>query len=214
MHYAIEKRGPIASLLSITRSTAISIYLLNWKFLRKVTYLGAYESDPFCQFPQDFPVKRRISRPEYTPIISNPEDEREKMVDYLLKRKHLTLDEKKFIYDFLRETGKEKWRYIDGYWGYYRISSTGFIESCRRHNLLNPSERKKAYKVLLSVNREAKGFSVHKLVAETFIPNPDGAISVVPKDGDYRHCDVRNLVWKPQVTSTKIDTKIETSEAA
>ena len=67
---------------------------------------------------------------------------------------------------------------------------------------------------MLSVNGEAKGFSVHKLVAETFIPNPSAAVTVVPIDGEYRHCDVRNLMWKLQASSTKIATKIETDEAA
>ncbi len=147
--------------------------------------------------------------------------ESEKMVDYLLKRKRLTLDERQFIYDFLMDTGREKWRYIEGYWGYYRVSTEGFVYSCRRKNLLTPSERtvnplegKKAYQVMLSVNGEAKGASVHKLVAQTFIPNPSGAVTVIPKDGDYRHCDVRNLMWKSRAATSKIAAKIELIEAA
>ena len=159
-------------------------------------------------------VKRRISLPKYTSFPSNPEDEREKMVDYLLKRKNLTLDERKYIYDFLMETGKEKWRYIEGYWGYYRISSTGLVESCRRHNYMDPSLNNGRYQVILSINRATKGVSIHKVVAQTFIPNPDGVISVVPKDGDYRHCDVRNLMWKPRAITSKTAAKIEMMEAA
>ena len=159
-------------------------------------------------------VKRRISLPKYTSVPSNPEDEREKMVDYLLKRKNLTLDERQYIYDFLMETGKEKWRYIEGYWGYYRISSTGLVESCRRHNYMDPSLNNGRYQVLLSINRATKGVSIHKVVAQTFIPNPDGAISVVPKDGDYRHCDVRNLMWKPRVISSKTADKLAMKDAA
>ena len=159
-------------------------------------------------------VKRRISLPKYTSVPSNPEDEREKMVDYLLKRKNLTLDERQYIYDFLMETGKEKWRYIEGYWGYYRISSTGLVESCRRHNYMDPSLNNGRYQVILSINRATKGVSIHRVVAQTFIPNPDGAISVVPKDGDYRHCDVRNLMWKPRAITSKTAAKIEMMEAA
>ena len=159
-------------------------------------------------------VKRPISLPKYTSVPSNPEDEREKMVDYLLKRKNLTLDERQYIYDFLMETGKENWRYIEGYWGYYRISSTGLVESCRRHNYMDPSLNNGRYQVLLSINRATKGVSIHRVVAQTFIPNPDGAISVVPKDGDYRHCDVRNLMWKPRAITSKTAAKIEMMEAA
>lgn len=159
-------------------------------------------------------VKRRIYLPKYTSVPSSPEDEREKMVDYFLKRRNLTLDEKQFIYDFLMETGKEKWRYIEGYWGYYRISSTGFIESCRRHIYLDPTLSKGRYQVVLQVDGATKGQSVHRLVAETFIPNPDDAVSVRPKDGNYLHCDVRNLMWKPKAISSKTAAKLPMKEAA
>lgn len=159
-------------------------------------------------------VQHRIHRPVFSSVFSNAVDEREKMVDYLLKRKHLTLDEMQFIYNFLMETGKEKWRYIEGYWGYYRISTTGMVESCRRKNYLDPSLYNGRYQVFLCIAGEKKGVSIHKVVAQTFIPNPDGAISVVPKDGDYRHCDVRNLMWKPQAITTKTAIKIAMKEAA
>ena len=51
-------------------------------------------------------VQHRIHRPVFFSVSSNAVDEREKMVDYLLKRKHLTLDEMQFIYDFLMDTGR------------------------------------------------------------------------------------------------------------
>ena len=94
------------------------------------------------------------------------------------------------------ETGKEKWRYIKGYEGYYRINTYGVIESCRYDRLIEPSVRKcGAYTVGLSVGSVVKGYCVHKLVAETFIPNPSGAHTVKPQDGNYSNCDVRNLMW-------------------
>ena len=159
-------------------------------------------------------VTHRIYLPNYTPIPSNSEDERERIVDYLLKRRKLTLAEKQFIYDFLVDTGKEKWRYIEGYWGYYRVSSIGMVESCRRKIYLDPSENNGRYQVILTVNGASKGFSVHKIVAETFIPNPDEAVSVRPKDGNYFHCDVRNLFWKSRAISSEIATKTEMRMAA
>ena len=159
-------------------------------------------------------VKRRFSRPKCTPILGDPEDEREKEVDRLLEKKHLSLAERQYIYDFLLETGKEKWRYIEGYWGYYRINSTGMVESCRYNRFLDPFEVKGGYRVYFSVNTKVKGFSIHKLVAETFIPNPSGAVTVVPKDGNYRNCDVKNLMWKPKVISSKVAVKRTMKEAA
>lgn len=186
-----------------------------------VAVVGAQRKRGNVSSKEEKVVQHHIHRPVFSSVFSNAADKREKMVDNLLKHKRLTLEEMQFIYDFLMDTGKEKWRYIEGYSGYYRISTEGFVYSCRRKNLLTPSERtvnplegKKAYQVMLSVNGEAKGGSVHKLVAQTFIPNPSGAVTVVPKDGDYRHCNVRNLMWKPRVVTTKIAAKIETIEAA
>ena len=159
-------------------------------------------------------VKHRISRPKFTPILSNTEDAREKEVDRLLKKQNLSLAEMQYIYDFLMDTGKEKWRYIKGYNGYYRISTTGMIESCRYNRFMDPTLAKGKYVVGLSVDKGVKNISIHKVVAETFIPNPSGAVTVVPKDGDYRHCDVRNLMWKPRVISSKIADKMTIKEAA
>ena len=88
------------------------------------------------------------------------------------------------------------------------------VESCRRKNYLDPSLNNGRYQVLVSVGGESKGLSIHKVVAQTFIPNPSGAVTVVPKDGNYLHCDVRNLIWKPRATPSKIAVKIETAEAA
>lgn len=142
-------------------------------------------------------VARRQAHPKFTVIPSSPEDEREKVVDRLLKRKNLSLAEQKYIYDFLVDTGKEKWRYIKGYEGFYRINTYGMVESCRYNKrYLDPVKNPNgSYHVCFSVGREIKGHCIHKLVAETFIPNPSVAVSVRPKDGNYSNCDVRNLEW-------------------
>ena len=52
------------------------------------------------------------------------------------------------------------------------------------------------------------------LLAMSSAYSPSAAVTVVPIDGEYRHCDVRNLMWKLQASSTKIATKNETDEAA
>lgn len=151
-------------------------------------------------------VRRRFSRPKFSTIRSTPENEREAEVDRLLaKRRKLSLAEMQYIYEFLIDTGKEKWRYIKGYEGYYRISSYGMIESCRyERRYLDPSKYKTGYRISLCVNTNLKVRSIHNLVAETFIPNPTGAHNVKPKDGNYFNCDVRNLQWKAKTTPTKV----------
>ena len=159
-------------------------------------------------------VTHRKSLPKFTPIPGLPEDDREEIVNYLLKRRKLTLAEMQFIYDFLVDTGKEKWRYIEGYWGYYRVSSFGMVESCRYNRFLDPTETGGKYRVLVCVNGQYKGLSVHRIVAETFIPNPKGAVSVRPKDGNYLNCGVRNLEWKSRAISSNIEAKKEMRMAA
>lgn len=143
--------------------------------------------------------KRIIHRrrpPVFTSISSCPEDEREKRVEKLLKKKRLSLEEQQFIYDYLIDTGKEKWRYIKGYEGYYMINTYGLVWSCRNEIYLSPGSSGDVYQVVLRVDGKGKAACVHRLVAETFIPNPYKALQVQAKDGDYHNCDVSNLMWK------------------
>ncbi len=151
-------------------------------------------------------VTHRLARPKFIDAVSNPMDDREREVDRLLKRKYLSLAEQQYIYDFLMDTGKEKWRYIKGYEGYYRINTYGVIESCRYDGRFRTPTRRKdgAYTVGLSVGAIQKSYPVHQLVAQTFIPNPTSALTVKPKDGNYANCDVRNLVWRKRATPKKM----------
>ena len=150
-------------------------------------------------------VIHRQPRPKFSIIHSTPEDTREKEVDKLLKKKNLSYEEQLFIYEYLLETGKEKWRYIKGYEGYYRINTYGVIESCRYDRLIEPYESKNGYYVVgLCVGAKHKNYRLHRLVAETFIPNPSNPLRVMPKDGNYSNCDVRNLEWYKKDAPAKV----------
>ena len=142
--------------------------------------------------------RHRHSSPVFTKVPSHPKDEREKTVDRLCKRKQLSPAELQYIYDFIMDTGKEKWRYVEGYEGYYRISSEGMVESTRySKKYLNPGiDNKGRYSVGLTVNGKFDRRYVHRLVAEAFIPNPNRNKTVAAKDGNFLHCGVRNLEWK------------------
>ena len=67
---------------------------------------------------------------------------------------------------------------IPGYEGLYQVSNIGRVKSLPRNGTINKErilnqENSKGYKrVSLNKNNKAKHFSVHRLVAEAFIPNP------------------------------------------
>ena len=88
----------------------------------------------------------------------------------------------------------EEWRtaVYDGeiYEGLYKVSNFGRILSLNYRNtgkadLMNPSTNTDGYlRVCLSKNGEDKWCYVHRLVAQTFIPNPENLPEVNHKDED------------------------------
>lgn len=107
---------------------------------------------------------------------------------------------------------EEIWKDIKNYEGYYQVSNLGRIRSIDRYikqyNGYNYSTRiykgkilKKEigtrgyYKVVLQKRRKAKTYNVHRLVAETFIPNPKNLPQVNHKDENKLNNIVDNLEW-------------------
>ena len=104
----------------------------------------------------------------------------------------------------------EIWKDIKGYEGLYRISSLGRILSLQRtfytgrnnrictipNTIMSPSKTKKGYlRVTLYKDGQPKGFQVHRLVAEAFIPNPNNLPEVNHKN-EIKDCNkVDNLEW-------------------
>lgn len=99
---------------------------------------------------------------------------------------------------------------VDGYNGKYKVSPTGDIYSMYRFanihgevrridkvKKLSPCVDKKGYLVvnLYDENGNIKSKKVHRLVAEAFLPNPQGKRCVCHKDNNPKNCDVDNLYW-------------------
>lgn len=81
---------------------------------------------------------------------------------------------------------------------YYKITSDGFIFVPSKRNLvLKPFISNSGYaRVNLAMNNKPqKKFSIHRLVALTFIPKPDNMDIVNHKDGNKLNNSVDNLEW-------------------
>jgi hypothetical protein len=106
---------------------------------------------------------------------------------------------------------EEIWKDIPGYEGKYKISNYGkvvsyswtrFFGTDNKARIDYPEIQKKihinkdGYPVVgLSIKGKEKKFRVHKLVALTFIPNPENKPEVNHKDANKQNNHVNNLEW-------------------
>lgn len=94
----------------------------------------------------------------------------------------------------------ELWKDIKGYEGRYQVSNMGNVRSLKTNIILSPINRQHGYKgVMLYGNgghkRGFKTFSVHRLVAEAFVPNPLGKEEVNHINEDKTDNRAVNLEW-------------------
>lgn len=87
-------------------------------------------------------------------------------------------------------------RDIKGYEGLYAITSCGKVWSYRAQKFLKGRIDKCGYtQINLTKEKEQKAFYVHRLVAQTYIPNPDNLPQIDHIDGDKTHNWINNLQW-------------------
>lgn len=89
-----------------------------------------------------------------------------------------------------------RWRTIPGF-SKYESSTDGNIRNAKTGRLRRPSKIKSAYSSLSVIDDHHKTRTryVHRLVAQSFIPNPEGLQTVNHKDHDPTNNHVDNLEW-------------------
>lgn len=108
----------------------------------------------------------------------------------------------------------EIWKDIKGYEGLYQVSNYGRVKSLSRLKknfnvntktmdaIILPEKIRKPqltrygyYRIGLTKNSKQIYYSVHRLVAEAFIPNPDNLPQINHKDENKTNNEVTNLEW-------------------
>jgi len=101
----------------------------------------------------------------------------------------------------------EIWKPVPGYEGYYEASSEGRIRSVdrvvyhgkyaynRKGRIRIPYDNQGYDNVTLNKDKVEITYSVHRLIAMTFIPNPENKPCVNHIDGNKRNNHIENLEW-------------------
>lgn len=116
----------------------------------------------------------------------------------------------------------EVWRPVVGYEGLYEVSNKGVVCSTDRtiNNRHYPGKvlaikYLKGYPAvhLCDHQHRAKHKTIHRIVAEAFLPNPDNLPEVNHKDENPKNNCVENLEWCTQIYNIRYGTGVERSAA-
>jgi len=88
----------------------------------------------------------------------------------------------------------EVWKDVADYEGLYQISNQGRVRNAE--SVLKTFVCGSGYReIILTKHRKRTPKLIHRMVAEAFLPNPDGKQEVNHKDGNKFNNDVSNLEW-------------------
>lgn len=88
------------------------------------------------------------------------------------------------------------WVPILGFEGFYQVNELGEVKSIRKEIILKSYINRYGYeKVILTIHQKSSHRSVHRVVAEVFITNPESKLEVNHKDGNKLNNRVENLEW-------------------
>lgn len=90
---------------------------------------------------------------------------------------------------------KEIWKDIQGYEGLYQVSNLGRVKSLKNRKILSPDISLGYERVTLFLDGKKSRFLVHRLVAQSFIPNPQNHRFINHKDENRSNNRMTNLEW-------------------
>ena len=105
---------------------------------------------------------------------------------------------------------KYKPKDIPGYEGLYGITKDGKIYNLKYKRFLKAASDKDGYlRINLSKNGQKVSYRVHRLVALTYIPNPNNYPIINHKDENKQNNNVSNLEWCTHKYNTNYGTAIQ-----
>lgn len=90
---------------------------------------------------------------------------------------------------------EEIWKDIKDLEGLYEASSNGNIRNSKTKRILSQRKQSLALVVSISKNGTCHNFSVGRIIANTFLPNPNHFNFVGHIDGDFTNNNIKNLFW-------------------
>ena len=87
---------------------------------------------------------------------------------------------------------------VKGYEGLYSVTSKGEVIGLKSGKVLKPTSVRGYLRVKLYKDAQSKSISIHRIVANAFIPNEHNKSQVNHKDGNKGNNNVENLEWVTQ----------------
>lgn len=100
----------------------------------------------------------------------------------------------------LEDTDVEIWKDIKGFEGLYAVSSKGNVKNIRSGRILDGYYNHYGYRLVFLKDKQ---YTVHRLVALTFLDNPNNLPQVDHRDENKRNNDVSNLRWVTASENTR-----------
>lgn len=105
---------------------------------------------------------------------------------------------------------EEIWKDIEGYEGVYQVSNFGRVKRVETNRILKGRKDSKGYLMAnLSKNSIVSNKTIHRLVAQAFIPNPENKQDINHIDEDKTNNNVNNLEWSTRKENCNHGTRNE-----